>query len=93
MSSGTLSSSAVHVVDIETKIEHLLCSGYDFKLIDRGDYYGKLIVLKLWHYFDIGSNAGPCGDGTGSFTEYYLVNEEYKEIKDLCTSDEGLNQY
>jgi len=75
-------SDAIHVVDIETKNVHFVCYGNYLKVIQKGEYCGKLIVNQHRYY-----NEG------GAYDHFYIVNEQGVEIKYLGENVEDLNQY
>jgi hypothetical protein len=74
MSQAWAVSDSIHVVEIKTKREKYICPGNYLKVIKKGPYKGKLIVLQ--HRYNDAPNYG-------SYDHYYIVNNDGKEIKAL----------
>ena len=74
MSVGWVTSGAVHVVDIQSKIESFVSPGNTLDVIQKGKYRGYLIVQEH-KYFSRGK--------VGSYDHYWLLTPRGREIRHI----------
>lgn len=84
MSAAWANSDSIHVVNIESKSEKYICPGNSLEIIKDGCYRGKLIVNQHRHYSE---------PKVGSYDNYYIVDEEGKEIKDMGENEDNIKDY
>jgi len=74
MSTGWVTSGAVHVVDIQSKRESFVSPGNTLEVIQKGKYRGYLIVQEHKYFF---------GAKVGSYDHYWLLTPNGKEIRHI----------
>ncbi|MBU3130177.1 Ig-like domain-containing protein [Clostridium tagluense] len=84
MTEAWATSAAIHVVEIKSKNQQFVCSGNYLKIIEKGQYSGKLIVNQHRYY------GAP---NYGAYDNYYIVDENGKQIEDLGDDPAVLDEY
>ncbi|MBZ9626070.1 Ig-like domain-containing protein [Clostridium sp. FP2] len=84
MTEAWATSAAIHVVEIKSKNQQFVCSGNYLKIIEKGQYSGKLIVNQ--HRYSDDPNLG-------AYDNYYIVDENGKQIEDLGDDPAVLDEY
>ncbi|HSP62197.1 MAG TPA: hypothetical protein VLQ90_04365 [Pyrinomonadaceae bacterium] len=72
MSTGWVTSGAVHVVDIHSKRESFVSPGNTLEVIQKGKYRGYLIVQEHKYF---------SGAKVGSYDHYWLLTPNGREIR------------
>ena len=70
-------TSALHVVMLDTLKEKFVCSASSLEVVQSGEYHGHLVVSQ--HKYFIGG---------GSYDWYWLMTPEGKEVGPLCNEGE-----
>jgi len=74
LSTAWVTSDAVHVVDIESKVESFVCDGNTIDVIRAGKYRGFLVVQKHKYY---------SGERGGSYDHYWLVSPKGVDVRQI----------
>jgi hypothetical protein len=72
LSTAWVTSDAVHVVDIGSKVETFMCAGNTIDVISTGKYRGFLVVQKHRYY-----------PREGSYDHYWLVSPKGVEVRQI----------
>ena len=69
LSSAWVTSQALHVVDIHSRVERFICDANTLEVIRHGKYRGDLVVQKHKYF-----------SGGGSYDDYWLLSKKGKEL-------------
>jgi Tol biopolymer transport system component len=72
LSVAWVTSLAIHVIDVRSRIDSFVCPGNTLRVIQRGKYRGYLIAQQHKYYL---------GERGGSYDHYWLLTPKGKEIR------------